>query len=146
MNRRPIFSALGAAALVALLAMPAHADDQKKDEQSAPAKSGSHVDSHADHGGSQGVNPAVPAAVGTTLGVLGALGAFSPQPAGPPPVQPAAAPPPASDFHYTDRPTWTGPDGRPCRQYEATEATSTGPEPHFGAACLGPDGAWRVVN
>ena len=144
---------LGTLALAALVAMPSFADDKKKDEEAHPHAKPAHVDTHAnthpDHGGPHGINPAVPAAVGTALGVLGALGAFSPPPGPPPgaapPYQPAAMPPPA-DFRYTARPTWLGPDGRPCRQYQATVPTSTGPEPHFGAACQGPDGVWRVVN
>ncbi|HEV2302635.1 MAG TPA: hypothetical protein VGR91_13790 [Stellaceae bacterium] len=110
----------------------------KKDEHAAP-KTESHGSHGASHGG--GINPGVPAAVGIGLGVLGALGAFSQPPPGA-----AVPPPPPADFHYTNRPTWIGPDGRPCRQYAGTVPTSTGPEPHFGAVCEGADGGWHIVN
>ncbi|HEV2301834.1 MAG TPA: hypothetical protein VGR91_09720, partial [Stellaceae bacterium] len=77
MHKRTGLFALGALALVALLAMPSLADDKKKDEH-APAKTESHGSHGASHGG--GINPGVPAAVGIGLGVLGALGAFSQPP------------------------------------------------------------------
>lgn len=153
MKQRTGLFALVALALAALLAMPSLADDKDKDKKkdehkSAPAKSG-HADTHGDHGSHGGINPGVPAAVGIGLGVLGALGALSQPPAAAPPpgYQPTAVPPPPpADFHYTNRPTFIGPGGRPCRQYEGTVPTSTGPEPHFGAVCQGGDGVWRIVN
>ena len=127
MHKRAGFFALGAVALVALLAMPSLADDKKKHEH-APAKTELH-----EHGGSHPSGPGaagVARDIGIGLGVLGALNALS-QTAPPPP-------PPAAAFRYTNQPGWFGPDGRPCRHYVAGA--------HYGTACQGGDGVWHVVN
>jgi len=60
---------------------------------------------------------------------------YVPVPAAQPPLQAV----PAS-------PVYQSGDGRYCREYQTTITVEGRPQPSYGTACLGPDGAWRIVD
>jgi surface antigen len=64
---------------------------------------------------------------------------------GPPPVAYAPYSGPVQ-IVPSSRPAYRAADGRYCREYQATITVDGKYQPAYGTACLGPDGAWRIVD
>lgn len=72
----------------------------------------------------------------------------------PPPVTYYTPPPPVVYAPYNGgqisavpaSPVYQTTGGQYCREYQAQVIVNGQPQPSYGTACLGPDGAWRVVN
>jgi len=72
----------------------------------------------------------------------------------PPPVRYYTPPPPVVYAPYGGgqisavpvSPVYQTGQGQYCREYQAEVIVNGQRQPSYGTACLGPDGAWRVVN
>ncbi|MBK3735408.1 hypothetical protein GAY29_20320 [Azospirillum brasilense] len=66
----------------------------------------------------------------------------------PPPVVyvPVPQPVPAAPLATRTSPTYLGPGGRPCRDFQMPGVVGGRPATLVGTACLDPDGQWRVAG
>ncbi len=90
--------------------------------------------------------------------LLGALSfALAPQPRtyyAPPPRAYYAPPPPRISYYGSygtvsavpASPVYQASNGQYCREYQSTIRVNGYPQASYGTACLGADGAWRIVN